>query len=77
MREVQLEARYIALSPTEQEKVNKQVYERLLERDELSAFRVQIERASDAVGSGGFFEALPSGTRVVAKSIMRELVANQ
>ncbi len=75
MREVQLEARYIALSPTQQKKVNEQVYARLLERDELSAYRVQVERASSAVDSPAFFEALPSGTRVIAKSIMRELVA--
>ncbi len=75
MREVQLEARYIALSPIQQKKVNEQVYERLLERDELSAYRVQVERVSSAVDSPAFFEALPSGTRVIAKSIMRELVA--
>ncbi len=75
-RNAQLDARYIALSPVEQTKINKRVYERLLSMDDFSAYRVEIERLVREVGTGaGLYSKLPAGTQVNAQHLRRELVS--
>ena len=75
-RDARMDAQYIALSPTQQERINRLVVERLLTMDDFTAQRIEIRRVVDEVNSGEhLFRKLPAGVRVSAQRIRREIVA--